>query len=474
MVDANRSQKHAAPAGGSLRPGIMGVSALVFLVMAFQAPLTAVAGNMPLIVGLGNGAGAPLAFIVSGVVLTLFAVPFVAMSHRITNAGAFYSYISAGLGRPAGVAAGWLAVCAYNVIMLVPIAYAGYFGNQVFRDELSIDVPWTLISAAILIFAWLVGIRGIELNTVIMGCLLCLEVGILVLVVAGALLDPSTDKSLIVSDAFSGNIGVAFTFALLSFVGFEATAVFGEEARNPERTVGKATYAAVWVIAILYALVAWAVISVYPRGGVVGTALDSPGTFLSGAAVKLLGPWAEHVINWLLLASLVAVSMAVHNMASRYLFAFGRDRLLPRALGRTHHRYQTPYLAATVQMLLMVGVIVACLVTGTDPYLKLGAVAGGFATMAIVALMATTCAAAMLFLRRAGVSVWVGLIAPGIALVALLAALWLIWSNFTLLAGETVLADVLKWSVIPLAVGGFLHGLLTTRTPGAVTSAEQT
>jgi amino acid transporter len=93
-----------------LRAGAIGAPALIFLVMAFQAPLTSAAGNVPLLVGLGNGMGAPTAFILCGVLLSLFGVAFAAMSRRVTNAGAYYAYVAAGINRPSGVAAGWVAV----------------------------------------------------------------------------------------------------------------------------------------------------------------------------------------------------------------------------------------------------------------------------------------------------------------------------------------------------------------------------
>lgn len=102
----------------TLKVGAIGVPALVFMVLAFQAPLTSAAGNVPLAIGLGNGVGAPAAFVIAGVILTFFAVPFAAMSRRITNAGAFYSYVSAGINRPAGVAAGWVALFTYNILLL--------------------------------------------------------------------------------------------------------------------------------------------------------------------------------------------------------------------------------------------------------------------------------------------------------------------------------------------------------------------
>jgi amino acid transporter len=419
---------------------------------------------MPFIVGQGNGIGSPGAFILGGVILTFFAIPFAAMSRRITNAGAFYSYISAGFGRPAGTAAGWVALFTYNVLMLVPVAYAGYFGSYVCQAELGMDVPWQIFSFGVLLFVWLIGIRGIEVNTILMATFLVAEVAILVLTIIGVFSKTgfgSVTTSFAPSEVLSGNVGLALTFALLSFIGFEATAVFGEESRDPRRTVARATFAAVWVIAGLYALTTWAAVAAYPSGDVVNIAQTSPETFLSGAAVFGLGAWSGHVLNWLLLVSIVACSIAVHNMASRYIYAFGRDGLLPNVLGQTHPTYLTPHFAGTVQMLLMLAAVGTCAVFGADPYATLAGLSGSFATLGAILLMTVTSLAAIWFLKDSGESLWVRLIAPALAFLGLATAMCLILFNFGILAGESVLANVLPWTFIPIAVLGFLHGRKT-------------
>ena len=49
----------------------------------------------------GN-AGVPLLFLVLGAILALFVTGYAAMSHHVTNAGAFYAYVSKGIGKVAG------------------------------------------------------------------------------------------------------------------------------------------------------------------------------------------------------------------------------------------------------------------------------------------------------------------------------------------------------------------------------------
>jgi amino acid transporter len=43
----------------------------------------------------------------------------------------------------------------------------------------------------------------------------------------------------------SGSVAIALLFNFASFIGFEATTIYSEEARDPKRTVPRATYVAV-------------------------------------------------------------------------------------------------------------------------------------------------------------------------------------------------------------------------------------
>src|SRR3954453_20841719 len=113
-----RPADHHAPAGmGHLKPGVIGTGGLMFMVVAAAAPLTVMAGVAPLAILFG-GIGAPAAYVGVGVLLCLFAVGFTPMTPYIRNAGAFYSYIARGLGRPAGLGAALLALFSYNALQI--------------------------------------------------------------------------------------------------------------------------------------------------------------------------------------------------------------------------------------------------------------------------------------------------------------------------------------------------------------------
>ena len=91
-----------AESTNKLKAGAVGLFAVLFMAIANAAPITAMTGNVPIAVGYGNGLGTPAGFLVATVVLTLFAIGFVEMARYITTAGAFYGFITHGLGQLSG------------------------------------------------------------------------------------------------------------------------------------------------------------------------------------------------------------------------------------------------------------------------------------------------------------------------------------------------------------------------------------
>ena len=129
---------------------------------------------------------------------------------------------------------------------------------------------------------------------------------------------------------------------MISYVGFEATAIFRDEARTPERTIPRATYVALILIGAFYAVTSWALISAWGDEEAVTKATDSGGTFLADTATRYIGIVGTDIITVLYFTSLFACILAFHNVASRYVFALSQHDVLPESLAlrmsRTAHR----------------------------------------------------------------------------------------------------------------------------------------
>jgi amino acid transporter len=450
--------------GQGLKAGAMGVRSIVFMVVATSAPLTAMASAMPLSLGLGNGIGVPGTYLVVAIILGLFAVGYAAMSRHLTNAGAFFAYVTVGLGPRFGIAAGLVAVLSYNVLVLYIVGLVGFFGSGILSTELGINVPWQAISLALLVAALVIGIIGVEINARVLGVLLILETAMLVLldVVTFATKGPSAYplSALSPTEIFSGSVGIGFMFVFISFIGFEATAIFGEEAKDPRRTVPRATKLAIALIGVVYLFTSWSLIAASGAATAPAAASADPGNFVFNTAGAILGGWSVHVMSWLLLTSMIAVLFALHGMATRYLMAFGREGILPKALGRTHSRFKTPHIAACVQAGVIAIAVLGYSVAGADPYLDLGNQTAGLGALGVIALMAVTSVAVIgFFLRRPDRHWWTHLVAPALAAIGLSTAVFLIVDNYSLLTGsESAVVNGLPWLLVVVAVIGFVVG----------------
>lgn len=449
-----------------LKKNAIGVTGVVFAVVAMAAPLTAMATVAPIAIGFGNGVGSAGTFLLAGIVLAIFGVGYAAMSRHVVNSGAFYAYISAGLGRRAGLAAGFLAVFCYNFQVVFVFGLVGVFTKNILRDELGIDLPWWTLGGIGLIFALACALRGVDVSALVLGVALTLETALLIAFSIAVLVNHGfsafTLSTFSPTTIFSGTPGVALAFAFLCFIGFEATAILGEEAKNPKRTVAVATYVAVAVITIIYVSTTWAVIASYGPEGVKDAAFTDPGNFMGEAMKRELGGWAAHAMNWLLMISLLAVFVAVHNMASRYIYSFARAGILPRALARTSHRSKTPRNACFTQATLVLVVIAIFAASGADPYLDMANVLGSLTALGIIFLQAAVSVAVVGFFRhRPGLSRFKTVVAPSFAAVALTSVGVLVISNFDLVTGKTstVVAN-LPWVLGAIAILGVLVGTL--------------
>jgi amino acid transporter len=449
---------------GQLRSGALSTWNIVFLVVATAAPLTAMVTAMPVAVALGNGAGTVGTYVVVALVLTMFAVGYAAMSGHITNAGAFFAYIAAGLGRRAGMAAGLVALVAYNLLAVYVAALVGFFAAQTLDSELSIHIAWWILSLAGLAIAFGLGVAGVELNARVLATLLIAETALLLLVDGAILVDHGTKAlpttAIDPSTVFSGSVGIAFMFAFTSFIGFEATAIFGEEAKDPKRSVPRATIAAIAFIGVVYFVSSWLIVGANGGAGAQAVAAKDPGTFVFAAGAGSLGAWSTHAMSWLLLTSLLAVLIAIHGMATRYVFTFGRERVLPAALGRTHPQRQTPHIAGCVQAVVVILFVAVYAIAGADPYLDLGSQMAGVGALGVIALMGFTSIAVIpYFARRADRRLWPHVIAPSLAAAGLFAACYLIIDNYSLLTGSTSsVVNNLPWVLLIAAVVGAVVG----------------
>lgn len=457
---ANQLQEHLPAGPDKLSKDSLGVFGVVFLVLAAVAPLTGIIVITALGLALGNGAGMVGSFIIVIAILLLFGVGYAQMSKLLVSAGGFYAVVLKGLGKPAALVAALVAMLGYNCFVAGAIGTIGFFTQTVIAQLTGLDVHWFIWSLLAVAAAFLLSRQGIDFSAKVLGIGLILEVSILVIFdVAVLLRDGYTLDVFSPGIVFSGAAGIGFLFAANAFVGVEATGLFSEEARNPRRTIPRATYTAIGFIGLLAVATTWAIVSALGAADAQGIAAEhlAAGDLVFFLSSEYLGEGLTTLMMILLLVSLFAALMALHNSATRYIYSLARTRILTPRLSRTRPN-GVPQRASMAQLAL--GLVVAGLfaVFGLEPLTSLIPSMTGFGTLGILTLqLVATLAIVVHFRRIRDRRWWSTLLAPGIGLLGLGVVVVLAISNFSVLAGsDAPVITMLPWLLAVAVVGGLL------------------
>jgi amino acid transporter len=437
----------------SLKKGRLGVLGIVFFVVAASAPLVGMTGAVPVAMLAGNGAAAPGAYLAVGIVLILFSVGYTAMSHKVTNTGAFFAYVGRGLGVKAGVASAFISIVGYVTIQVALYGFFGAIAGGTFA-AIGLELPWFAWSIIAWVVVTLLSALSVDVGAKVLGTLMILELlSLLVTAIAilanggpeGWNLAASFSPDLIFAGGFGGGAGIAIAFAFASFIGFEATAIYGEESVNPKKTVRRATYWAIGIITALFAVVSFAMVTgmganaifdqVIERSSIEGVPLADPAAVLFSLADQYVGGWMVTVMSWLVVSSLFAGLLAFQNATARYFFAMGRGGVLPARFGHTN-KAGAPLAGVILTSIIAIIVIVIFAATGLDPVLNLFFWFSGVTAVAIILVeILVSLAVIVYFSKNPGANVWQGKIAPALAIIGMVLGEYLLMSRFNLLAG---------------------------------------
>jgi amino acid transporter len=426
----------SSPIQGSLAKDRLGVPSVVFFVMSAAAPLTVVAGVVTTGYAATQIIGIPLGFVTIAVILGFFSVGYVAMSRHISNAGAFYTYVTHGLGRPLGVGTAWMALLAYNALQIGLYGIIGDAAAPVLQKFFNIDVKWWIIALVTWGIVAILGVLRVDVNGKVLALLLCSEIAIILIYDFGFLTKPAGDKitfdTLMPSNLFVTGFGAVLVLTFLGFTGFESAVVFSEESKNPRRTIAMATYLAVAIIGGTYALSSWAMSVATGPDGIVKASADNGPTLIFGlAADRLPGAFVD-IGSVLFATSVLAAAISFHNTVARYTFALGRERVFPSFLSATGRRSGAPTAGSIVQSILGLAVIIIYAVVGLDPVFQLMfwvGTGGGFGVLVLVTL--TSLAVIAYFARKpSGENIWRRLLAPLLSLAALSTVVYYAYMNF--------------------------------------------
>jgi amino acid transporter len=436
-----------------LRKHAVGLGGVLFLTVTGSAPISAMLFNTPLVVGYGQGVGAPAAFIFATVVLTIFSVGYVAMARKKTTAGGFYSYISHGLGRELGIGTGYGSVIAYSVFEASLAGGFAYF-LSLKLNAYGVNIAWPWLALGMVVIIAILTYFDVRISSWVLAVGLISEVVIL-LIFDGYLFARGhvTASPLNVVNAFkgfpaqgklvAGAIGIGLFFAFWSWVGFEMAPNYGEESRDPKRIVPRALYISVIGLGVFYTMTSWASLAGYKttHDAIASSQGNAADYFLTPAS-QYAGHWVSSVMSYLIITGSFACGMAFHNTTARYLYSLGREGLAPRALGRTHPRWKSPHIASIAQS-VMAAIIIGlfAIFTGSnDPnsqaYLQLYGLMAVMGVIIILSVQAVVSLSVLVYYERYHrdeAHWWKTRLAPLISFVSQAYVVYLLFTNIDFL-----------------------------------------
>jgi amino acid transporter len=266
----------------------------------------------------------------------------------------------------------------------------------------------------------------------------------------------------------AGAAGIGIFFAFWSWVGWEMAPNYGEESRDPKKNVPRALYISVIGLGVFYTLTSWAGLSGFRTvNAAVNVAQNNSAAFYFIPAQQYGGLLLKDLLSWFIITGSFACGMAFHNTTSRYMYALGRERILPAPLGRTHHRWRSAHIASIAQS------VIAALITGAFALFaavspKLGApdsvaylqVYGLMAVMGVVSILAIQALVSLAIFNyfrnhyQDEHHWWTTITAPLISLVSQAFVLYLAIDHLSFLGSGYSYAKWLCWGDLAIFLGG--------------------
>jgi amino acid transporter len=367
-------------AGEGLQRNAIGLTEVLFQSITHMAPAVAVALSIGAATGFA-GRLTPLAVVLAMVACLFTAYSIGQLAKHLPSAGGMYTYVARGLGPFFGWLMAWAFALAEPLVAPILLAAFGFYGATFLQAYLNVTIDfqtlWVALAVVCGLLLWWLIYSGVQLSTragVVLGAIeisIFVFISVLMIIKAG---DRNTVDVFIpgsegIQPAFQGMI-----FCLLAFIGFEAAAPLGEEAREPRRTIPKAVIWSTIGVGAFYVLCYYAATVFFGPDRMQAEFYAFNGGDPWGfMGTEVLGTLGGILVVFAIINSSLANANSGATAATRSLFSMARGGLLPKLFAKVHPTHRTPVNAVHFQVLLAIAVAVGGgLYLANDPYEGLG------------------------------------------------------------------------------------------------------
>jgi amino acid transporter len=369
----------SSSAGEGLQRNAIGLPEVLFQSITHMAPAVAVALSIGAATGFA-GRLTPLAVVLAMVACLFTAYSIGQLAQHLPSAGGMYTYVARGLGPFFGWLMAWAFALAEPLVAPILLASFGFFGANFLTTYLHIGEGFTYLWVVLAILCglllWWLIYSGVQLSTRTGVLLGAIEISIFVLISVLLVINAGSRNTLSVFIPGKEGIQPAFQgmiFCLLAFIGFEAAAPLGEEAREPRRTIPRAVFWSTIGVGAFYVLCYYAATVYFGQDRMGEFVASNGGDPWGGMGTEVMGTLGGILVVFAIINSSLANANSGATAATRSIFSMARGGLLPRFFAAVHPKHRTPVNAIHVQVLLAIVVaVVGGLVLVDDPYQGLG------------------------------------------------------------------------------------------------------
>ncbi|MFI7296329.1 APC family permease [Streptomyces sp. NPDC050121] len=336
--------------GRGLQANVLGTFDTVVMAVAGSAPAYSIAATTAVLAGAVGLAG-PAALLYCAIPMLGIALAFSRLSRIDVNAGASYSWVGRTLHPFLGFISGWALVISATIFMVAGSLPAGSMTLALFDEGLSDNTALaTVVGAAWFLVMLAVVLGGARLTVRAQLIMSGVELAILALFAVLAVFHTDNalpfDWSWLGFSHFQGVSGFASGALVAAFYywGWDVTSNLSEETRNSRRTTGLAGLIGVGIVFLLFEVFTIAVNVVLSSQRIE----DNGANVLAALGEEVWPGWGGKLLIVAVMLSTVATLETTLIQVTRSLFAMGRDRTMPSALGRVHRTWNTPWVAIAV------------------------------------------------------------------------------------------------------------------------------
>ncbi|WP_331754583.1 APC family permease [Streptomyces chartreusis] len=353
--------------GRGLQANVLGTFDTVVMAVAGSAPAYSIAATTAVLVG-AVGLASPAALLYCAIPMLGIALAFSRLGRIDVNAGASYSWVGRTLHPFLGFISGWALVISTTIFMVAGSLPAGSMTLALFDEELAENTALsTLVGACWFLIMLLVVLGGARLTVRAQIVMSGVELVILALFAVLAVFHTDSahvfDWSWLGFGHFDGVAGFASGALIAAFYywGWDVTSNLSEETRNSRRTTGLAGLIGVGIVFLLFEVFTIAVNVILSSKQI----QDNDANVLAVLGEEVWPGWGGKLLIVAVMLSTIATLETTLIQVTRSLFAMGRDRTMPSALGKVHQRWNTPWVAVAVVGVVALVMFIASNALGT-------------------------------------------------------------------------------------------------------------